>query len=104
MIHSRRDIQYCEELFKSFYNIGATADGGVTRLGYTQTEDRMHETLIADGKQMGYMDVTDEVGNTYICNSMEENYYLIGSHLDSVVEGGRYDGVAGVIAGMMVLR
>lgn len=104
MIHSRRDIQYCEELFKSFYNIGAAADGGVTRLGYTQTEDRMHETLIADGKQMGYMDITDEVGNTYICNSMEENYYLIGSHLDSVVEGGRYDGVAGVIAGMMVLR
>ena len=35
MIHSRRDIQYCEELFKSFYNIGATADGGVTPVSYT---------------------------------------------------------------------
>ena len=29
MIHSRKDMQYCEELFKGFYNIGATADGGV---------------------------------------------------------------------------
>ena len=104
MIHSRKDMQYCEELFKGFYNIGATADGGVTRLGYTQTEDQMHETLIAAGRQMGFTEMADEVGNTYICNSAEDNYYLIGSHLDSVVEGGRYDGVAGVIAGMMVLR
>ena len=64
----------------------------------------MHETLIAAGRQMGFTEMADEVGNTYICNSAEDNYYLIGSHLDSVVEGGRYDGVAGVIAGMMVLR
>ena len=29
---------------------------------------------------------------------------MIGSHLDSVIEGGRYDGVAGVMAGLMVMR
>ena len=32
----------------------------------------------------------------------EMGYTLIGSHLDSVIDGGRYDGVAGVIAGLMV--
>lgn len=104
MVHSREDLQYCEELFRRFYAIGATADGGVTRLGYTEKEDEMHNELIAAGHELGYSDMADEVGNTYICNSGEDNYYLIGSHLDSVVEGGRYDGVAGVIAGMMVLR
>ena len=32
----------------------------------------------------------------------EVRYTLIGSHLDSVIEGRRYDGVAGVMAGLMV--
>lgn len=31
-------------------------------------------------------------------------YTLIGSHLDSVVEGGEYDGVVGVFAGLLILR
>lgn len=104
MVHSRKDLKYCEELFRCFYSIGATADGGVTRLGYTQEEDLMHEQFIAGGKEFGYTALTDEAGNTYLCNGMDENYYLIGSHLDSVVEGGRYDGVSGVIAGMLVLK
>lgn len=104
MVHSRKDLQYCEELFRRFYSIGSTTDGGVTRLGYSPVEDMMHEEFIKSGREMGYTDIADEAGNTYVCNSMDDNYYLIGSHLDSVVEGGRYDGVAGVIAGMMVLR
>lgn len=104
MLHSREDIRYCEHLLKSFYGIGAVADGGVTRLGYTPEEDLMHEEFKRLGKELGYDHIVDEVGNTYICSGSETNYYLIGSHLDSVVDGGRYDGVAGVIAGLMALR
>jgi N-carbamoyl-L-amino-acid hydrolase len=29
---------------------------------------------------------------------------LIGSHLDSVIDGGRYDGVSGVLAGILLMR
>ena len=47
---------------------------------------------------------TDEVGNTYVANTDEMGYTLIGSHLDSVIGGGRYDGVAGVIAGLIVMK
>lgn len=104
MIHSREDIRYCEHLLNSFYGIGAVADGGVTRLGYTREEDLMHEEFIKLGRELGYEHEIDEVGNTYICNDKRKDYYLIGSHLDSVVDGGRYDGVVGVIAGLMVLR
>ncbi len=39
MKHKPKDIQYCERLFQSFYEIGSTPQGGVTRLGYTETED-----------------------------------------------------------------
>lgn len=104
MVHTCKDLEYCEKLFKRFYSIGAAADGGVTRLGYTENEDLMHKEMAGAGKELGYESVTDEAGNTYVCNTMDDEYYLIGSHLDSVVEGGRYDGVAGIIAGLMVLR
>lgn len=102
-LHSVEDIAYAEYLFDKFYAVGSTGTGGVTRLGYTEVEDEMHEVFRQIGEENGYEYLTDEVGNSYVCNSDEQGYYLIASHLDSVIEGGRYDGVAGVIAGLMVL-
>lgn len=104
MIHSNETIKYCEYLLNNFYGIGASPEGGVTRLGYTQEEDEMHHTFIKIGKEIGLRPYQDQVGNTFLCSSMEEDYFLIGSHLDSVVDGGRYDGVAGVIAGLLVSK
>lgn len=104
MEHRIADIQYCEKLLDSFYDIGSTENGGVTRLGYTEQEDRMHEMFVKLGAELGCESMTDEVGNTYIANNADNGYYLIGSHLDSVIEGGRYDGVAGIIAGLMVMK
>ncbi len=104
MIHNYEDLQYCKTLFKRFYGIGALPGGGVTRLGYTKEEDLMHKELASAGEELGFNNIEDEAGNTYICNSVQDNYYLIGSHLDSVVEGGRYDGAAGIIAGLMILK
>ena len=104
MEHGIADIQYCEKLFDTFYDIGSTDNGGVTRLGYTEQENRMHEAFASLGSDLQCSTIRDEVGNTYIANRPESDYYLIGSHLDSVIEGGRYDGVAGIIAGLMVMK
>ena len=94
MQHSIEDIEYAEYLFDRFYGIGSSDNGGVTRLGYTEVEDEMHDTLRALGDEKGYGNYEDEVGNTYLYDKdcdMDDPYYLIGSHLDSVIEGGRYD-------------
>ena len=64
----------------------------------------MHEVFKGLGRELGGSIHTDEVGNTYVANTDEMGYTLIGSHLDSVIDGGRYDGVAGVIAGLMVMK
>lgn len=104
MEHRIADIQYCEHLFNQFYDIGSTESGGVTRLGYSKTEDRMHDMFAKLGSSLNLRSFQDQVGNTYVANSADEGYYLIGSHLDSVIEGGRYDGVAGIIAGLMVMK
>ncbi len=107
MQHAIEDIEYAEYLFDRFYGIGSSENGGVTRLGYTEVEDEMHAALCALGDEAGYGNFADTVGNTYLYRKRydrDEPYYLVASHLDSVIEGGRYDGVAGVIAGLMIMR
>ena len=106
MRHAIEDVEYAEYLFDRFYGIGSCESGGVTRLGYTEVEDEMHRALCALGEEKGYGHFADQVGNTYLYRqrySMDEPYWLVGSHLDSVIEGGRYDGVAGIIAGLLVM-
>jgi N-carbamoyl-L-amino-acid hydrolase len=96
------DLEYCEYLLQSFHNIGANSDGSVSRLGYTKAEDEMHENFITLGQEIGLVAKKDSVGNTFLTNNINGDYYLIGSHLDSVIDGGRFDGVAGVIAGLII--
>jgi N-carbamoyl-L-amino-acid hydrolase len=99
------DIEYVEMAFNRFYDIGVTDSGGVTRLGYSKEEDEMHAALAELGRGLDMEDYTDAVGNTFVSNcGAGGDYYLIGSHLDSVMDGGRYDGVAGILAGLLVLR
>lgn len=89
---------------KAFYSIGADESGGVTRLGYTKNEDIMHGALRNIARELGFSYSSDEVGNTFIFEKDYDEYYLIGSHLDSVINGGRYDGVIGVISGLLILK
>ena len=105
MASRREDVEYLEYIFSKFYDIGANSYGGVTRLGYTKVEDDMHNMFKLLGEYEGFYTYIDEVGNTYVANDIsDKEYYLIGSHLDSVVNGGRYDGVSGVIAGLLILK
>ncbi|HSQ88476.1 hydantoinase/carbamoylase family amidase [Romboutsia sp.] len=105
MASKREDVEYLEYIFSKFYDIGANSYGGVTRLGYSKVEDEMHDMFKDLGENEGFDTYIDEVGNTYVANDIsDKKYYLIGSHLDSVVNGGRYDGVAGVIAGLLILK
>lgn len=107
MVHLVEDIEYAEHLFEAFYPVGSCRSGGVTRLGYTEEEDEMHRIFRELGAETGYESYEDSVGNTYVydpAGGADGQYTLIASHLDSVVDGGRYDGVAGVIAGLMILN
>ncbi|MCF2639872.1 M20 family metallo-hydrolase [Fusobacterium varium] len=98
------DIDVIKRWFDYLYSIGADETGGVTRLGYTKNEDVMHGAIRNFAREMGLKYSSDEVGNTYVYGENYSEYYLIGSHLDSVISGGRYDGVAGVLAGLLILK
>lgn len=92
-------------IMKEFYPIG-DVEGlkGVNRLGYSEVEDQMHDKYIEMAEEFGLKTEIDDVGNSYVYMGDFDKYHLIGSHLDSVIEGGRYDGVAGVAAGLAIMK
>lgn len=105
MFMNKGEMQkYCKKLLDGFEDIGAIPGGGVTRLGYTTIEDEMHNRFQEFGRELGCHIIKDQAGNTFVANSLEKDFYLIGSHLDSVIDAGRYDGIIGVIAGLIVLK
>jgi beta-ureidopropionase / N-carbamoyl-L-amino-acid hydrolase len=87
--------------------VGATARGGVRRLALTEEDRRGRELFAQWCRQAGMTMHTDEVGNLFARREgvdANAKAILIGSHLDTQPEGGRFDGVYGVLAGLEVIR
>jgi allantoate deiminase/N-carbamoyl-L-amino-acid hydrolase len=80
--------------------IGAERGGGVSRLAYTADERAAHETMRAWAAEDGAESGIDQAGNTVAVYAPGEPYFLLGSHLDSVVHGGGFDGTVGVLAAL----
>lgn len=80
---------------------------GVTRLLYTPEWSRAQHFLMERMSGMGLEVRRDEVGNVYGRLSGSENtgkVILTGSHIDTVVNGGNYDGAYGVAAAVIALH
>ena len=87
--------------------IGATADGGVDRQALTENDIAARDWYrrkIADAG-LGYaMDGAGNQSAILLSDPPCEQRILAGSHLDSVPNGGRYDGALGVLAAFEALR
>jgi acetylornithine deacetylase/succinyl-diaminopimelate desuccinylase-like protein len=68
------------------------------RIGYSSEEDRAHEVTAAWMREAGLAVEVDAAGN--LIGTRGDARVWTGSHLDSVPNGGRYDGVLGVLAGI----
>ena len=80
--------------------IGGEGGGGVTRLAYTEAEREAHRRFADWATLEGARCHVDPAGNTVAIFRDGAPYFLIGSHLDTVMHGGRYDGAAGVVAAL----
>ena len=100
------DLHLLEEWFKELEPVGAALDGGVTRLAYSSEEDEMFDRVSSFARRLGFAVTSDCIGNMFISFPGQEGVpcHVTGSHLDSVPRGGRYDGVAGVLAGLLVME
>jgi acetylornithine deacetylase/succinyl-diaminopimelate desuccinylase-like protein len=68
------------------------------RIGYSPAEDEAHELAAGWMAEAGLEVSRDEAGN--LLGRRGEARIWTGSHLDSVPNGGRYDGALGVLAGI----
>jgi acetylornithine deacetylase/succinyl-diaminopimelate desuccinylase-like protein len=73
---------------------------GSTRIGYSPEEDAAHELFARWLRDLGLDVETDRAGNT-IGRRGDASLWL-GSHLDTVPNGGRFDGALGVVAALEV--
>jgi allantoate deiminase len=87
--------------------IAGDGQAAVDRLAFTAYERAAHATVARWLSDAGLTVRTDAVGNTYATRAgrrADLPPIAVGSHLDSVPQGGRFDGTVGVVAGVEVVR
>lgn len=79
----------------------------INRLAYTEEDLQYKIKVIKKMQELGMTVTIDKIGN--ICGSIQmgnkpEKTMVIGSHTDSVYNGGQYDGPVGVITGLQTVE
>jgi N-carbamoyl-L-amino-acid hydrolase len=103
--HPAPALDLAASLLRDIHDATRDPRGGVTREAYGPGEQRAHHMVRAAAEAEGLLSRTDPAGNLYLTlpgSDRAAKRIVIGSHLDSVVQGGDYDGTAGVMAGLAV--
>jgi hydantoinase/carbamoylase family amidase len=94
-------------------NYTDTPGAGVSRFSYGENDRKVRSYIKEQAASCGFSVRTDPVGNMYIRLSGADERYgagekaekiCVGSHIDTVRNGGWLDGIYGVTSGLEVLR
>jgi N-carbamoyl-L-amino-acid hydrolase len=91
------------ELLAELEPIGRS-EGGTTRLAWTAEDEAASAWFARTATGSGLRTERDPAGNLWALPEGGGPFWAVGSHLDSVREGGRYDGALGVVAGFAIAR
>lgn len=103
----RIDASRLQANFNALAEIGSTGDGGVHRPALSEAHLAAREWFRQKVLAAGLEFKTDGAGNHsafLACAGPGAPTLLLGSHLDSVPYGGRFDGALGVLAGLETLQ
>lgn len=87
-------------------SFGGTKNGGVTRLLYSPAWQEAQQALKNKMDKTGLQTYFDSVGNLFgklQGKELQSKTILTGSHIDTVIDGGKYDGAYGIIASMLAV-
>ncbi|MED4218165.1 Zn-dependent hydrolase [Priestia megaterium] len=89
-----------------FADYGRTPNNGVTRLALSQEDRLARDYFCSCCRDLGMDIKIDDLGCIYATlEGLEDKPpVVIGSHMDSVKKGGRFDGILGVVAGLELVR
>ena len=106
---SRNDDARVRELAAELFDAlsAATGDGvGITRESYGKGESTALDIVEARARALGLQAQRDAGANLVVTlagTQPQLPFLACGSHLDSVPQGGNFDGAAGVVAGLAIL-
>lgn len=93
--------------FDELSEIGATLNGGISRLALSNEDLQARAWFAGKIDEAGLLVHDDEAGNlsgVLYCSNPTAKTLMLGSHLDSVPNGGKYDGSIGVLSALECLR
>ena len=95
-----------ERMLRGLAGIGVDPRGGISRLGLSEAEDEARSYLSSVSRAAGLVPEVDPAGNLLV-RSPARRYghpaVMIGSHTDTVLQGGWLDGSYGIVAALEVL-
>lgn len=98
---------FAEALFDAIHAMSVDPVAGVSRQGYSALETAVLDRLTVFAQELGMSAETDAAGNVWLTLPGEDRTLpaiVMGSHADSVPQGGHYDGLAGIVAGFTVVK
>ncbi|BCH02968.1 hypothetical protein MesoLj131b_49670 [Mesorhizobium sp. 131-2-5] len=88
--------------------VGRDGEGRLTRLAASDTDRQGRDLFVGWLRQAGLDVAIDRIGNIFgiwqSADNVGEAPLLIGSHIDTVIDAGIYDGCYGVLAGLEVIE
>jgi len=102
----KASISRIKNYFNKLNNTPISHEQSMNRLAYTQQERQAHETFASIANSLGMTVRLDAVGNSIATRAGTNSNLpsvVMGSHLDTVRNGGQFDGTAGVVAGLEVI-
>lgn len=96
----KKDIEYIS-------SISATKGFGCTRFSYSEEDRQVREFFQTEFKKLPVEVLVDGAGNIRALmkgSDADAPRVLVGSHIDTVKNGGKFDGLLGVVCGLEVLR
>ena len=92
---------------KAIYEAGLKSDGSHSRIAFSEEDRRGRSIFTSWAIEAGLEVKTDEAGNLYIKYAGSDDSLPaigIGSHLDTVPDGGMYDGAVGCVAALEICQ
>jgi N-carbamoyl-L-amino-acid hydrolase len=105
----RIDRASLERTFGEQARIGATPGGGLTRLALSDEDKVIRDRMVAWLEAAGCAVRVDRMGNIFgrrapAPGGEARPPVVMGSHVDSVPTGGRFDGILGVVCALEAIR
>ena len=106
-IDTRANLERFVSTINASAEIGKGRPGGLSRLALSDEDKAMRDLFVRWCEEAGLTVEIDTCGNIFGRRDGTDNSLppiLIGSHLDTQINGGRFDGIIGVLAGLELAR